>query len=131
MDAAERIKLKADRIGLNLWAFPRKQPAGVTRLSRLSELKTGEEAILECLELPEGVSNHLMYMGFVPEARVRMVRRAPAGDPAVYAVAGIEVALRQETAKSIRVRPLDVPREAQAQGAEAVLPESRMAAGDD
>lgn len=56
------------------------------------------------LDLPPGVENHLMYMGFVPDARVKVVHRAPVGDPTVYSVDGIEIALRRETAKAIRVR---------------------------
>lgn len=55
------------------------------------------------LDLPPGVQNHLMYMGFVPDAEVRVLHRAPVGDPTVYSVDGIEIALRRETAKSIRV----------------------------
>ena len=58
------------------------------------------------LDLPPGVENHLMYMGFVPDAQVRVLHRAPIGDPTVYSVDGIEIALRRETAKAIRVRPL-------------------------
>ncbi len=45
-----------------------------------------------------------MHMGFVPEARVTVLRRAPAGDPTVYSVDGLEIALRRETAGAIRVR---------------------------
>jgi ferrous iron transport protein A len=48
-----------------------------------------------------------MHMGFVPEARVIVIRRAPAGDPTVYAIDGFEIALRRETARSIKVRPLE------------------------
>ena len=48
-----------------------------------------------------------MHMGFVPESRVLVVRRAPAGDPTVYAIDGFEIALRRETAHSIRVRPVE------------------------
>ncbi len=50
-----------------------------------------------------GVQNHLMYMGFVPQARVKALHRAPAGDPTVYSVEGIEIALRRETARAIHV----------------------------
>lgn len=74
------------------------------KLSVLSELKVGETAILDSLELPEMVQRHLMSMGFTPEASVLALRRAPAGDPTVYAIDGIEVALRRETARSILVR---------------------------
>jgi hypothetical protein len=49
-----------------------------------------------------------MYMGFVPDARVKALHRAPGGDPTVYSVDGIEIALRRETARAIRVRPAQV-----------------------
>lgn len=48
-----------------------------------------------------------MHMGFTPEARVIVIRRAPAGDPTVYSIDGFEIALRRETARFIRVRPQD------------------------
>jgi len=75
------------------------------RLSVLSKLNVGESGILVGLDLPESVQNHLMHMGFVPDARVTVLRRAPAGDPTVYGVDGMEIALRHETAASIRTRP--------------------------
>jgi Fe2+ transport system protein FeoA len=74
-------------------------------VSALSELKVGERGILVALELPESVQNHLMHMGFVPDACVHALRRAPAGDPTVYCIDGMEIALRHETAAAIRVRP--------------------------
>jgi Fe2+ transport system protein FeoA len=73
-------------------------------LSVLSELKIGENGVLVGLDLPESVQNHLMHMGFVPDAHVTALRRAPAGDPTVYRVEGMEIALRIETAKAIRIR---------------------------
>jgi Fe2+ transport system protein FeoA len=77
---------------------------GVRRVSVLSELKVGESAVLVALDLPDSVQNHLMHMGFVPNALVTALRRAPAGDPTVYFVDGMEIALRHETAEAIRVR---------------------------
>jgi ferrous iron transport protein A len=73
----------------------------------LSQLKVGESAVVVALDLRESVQNHLMHMGFVPDALVKVLRRAPAGDPTVYAVDGMEIALRHETAESIRVREPD------------------------
>jgi ferrous iron transport protein A len=75
-------------------------------LSVLSELNVGESGVLVALDLPESVQNHLMHMGFVPDAHVTALRRAPAGDPTVYAIDGMEIALRIETAKAIQVRGL-------------------------
>jgi Fe2+ transport system protein FeoA len=73
-------------------------------VSVLSELNVGETATVVALNLPESVQNHLMHMGFVPDASVTALRRAPAGDPTVYAIDGMEIALRRETADSIHVR---------------------------
>jgi Fe2+ transport system protein FeoA len=73
-------------------------------LSVLSELDVGESGILEALELPESVQNHLMHMGFVPDALVTVLRRAPTGDPTVYGVDGMEIALRRETAAALQMR---------------------------
>ena len=80
---------------------------GVYRVSVLSELSVGQRGVVVALDLPESVQNHLMHMGFVPDALVTTLRRAPAGDPTVYCVDGMEIALRRETAESIRVK---VPR---------------------
>jgi ferrous iron transport protein A len=73
-------------------------------VSVLSELRIGEVGVVVALDLPETVQNHLMHMGFVPNAQVTALRRAPAGDPTVYGVDGLEIALRHETAEAIRVR---------------------------
>ena len=70
----------------------------------LSDLIVGESAVVVALELPLGVQNHLMHMGFVTDAEVKAVHKAPAGDPTVYSVDGIEIALRRDTAKAIQIR---------------------------
>ena len=99
--------LKTDQSG-RISAFQsrqfRKARQRVKRLSMLSELEVGTTAVIESVDLPPGVHNHLMYMGFLPNARVRVLHRAPAGDPTVYAVDGLEIALRRETAQGIQVR---------------------------
>ncbi len=81
-------------------------------MSVLSELNIGETGVLVGLDLPDSVQNHLMHMGFVPDAQVTALRRAPAGDPTVYGIDGMEIALRVETAQAIRVRNYE-PRAAQ------------------
>jgi ferrous iron transport protein A len=96
--------LNSDQSGRIFRVLPFQRPSGVRRVSVLSELRVGETGVLVALDLPESVQNHLMHMGFVPEARVTALRRAPAGDPTVYAVDGIEIALRRETASAIQVR---------------------------
>jgi len=80
---------------------------GWTKLNALSELGIGKMAVIEALDLPDEVGHHLMHMGIVPEARIVVIRRAPAGDPTVYYIDGFEIALRRETARSIRVRTIE------------------------
>jgi ferrous iron transport protein A len=89
--------------GLRQNVLPFRRAQGVRRVSVLSELKVGETGVLVALDLPESVQNHLMHMGFVPDALVTALRRAPAGDPTVFLVDGMEIALRHETAEAIRV----------------------------
>ena len=53
------------------------------------------------------VSFRLREIGFCRGARVRFVRRAPLGDPAMYELHGATLSLRQSEARLILVRPDD------------------------
>jgi len=97
--------LNYDQKGRSFRLLPFKRPLGARRVSVLSQLKVGESGVLVALDLPESVQNHLMHMGFVPDALVTALRRAPAGDPTVYGVDGMEIALRHETAEAIQMKP--------------------------
>ena len=103
--------LKADPSGRSSKVLPFRRRHGVRQVRVLSELNVGESGILVALDLPESVQNHLMHMGFVPNALVTALRRAPAGDPTVYSVDGMQIALRRETAGAIRVREADAETE--------------------
>lgn len=96
--------LKSDLNGRISRVLPFRRPHGVRRVSVLSELNVGETGVVVSLDLPDAVQNHLMHMGFVPDASVTALRRAPAGDPTVYGIDGMEIAIRRETAEAIHVR---------------------------
>ena len=96
--------LKSDHYGRISRVLPFRRPSGVRRVSVLSQLTVGQSGVVVALDLPESVQNHLMHMGFVPNALVTALRRAPAGDPTVYSVDGMQIALRRETANAIRVK---------------------------
>mgnify|MGYP003383475489 CR=1 FL=1 len=49
------------------------------------------------------VSPRLRELGLVPGTKIRLVRRAPFGDPIEVAVRGSRLAMRQSEAKHIRV----------------------------
>ena len=71
----------------------------------LSDLAQGDAAQLERLDLAPDLAERLMEIGFVPGTQVRVARSAPGGDPRVYRVDGVEIALRRETAACLIVRP--------------------------
>jgi ferrous iron transport protein A len=78
----------------------------------LSELRAGEQGVLDRLELPEDISRRLMELGFLPGSPVVAALSAPGGDPRVFRVDGAEIALRRETAVHLFLRdaaPQDRP----------------------
>ena len=70
----------------------------------LAELREGEEACLDRIDLPEPEARRLMELGFLPGTRIAAARSSPFGDPRVFRVDGSEVALRRETAARLMVR---------------------------
>ena len=75
----------------------------------LSQIGVGQSAVVASMELPGEVADHLMHLGFLPDATIDVMRRAPAGDPTVYRIEGAEIALRYETARHIQVRHTPLP----------------------
>lgn len=90
------------RLGLNRIRARRHPRKGPPRTA--AELRVGEEATLDRLDLPEDVARRLMELGFLPGHRILAAFRAPSGDPRVYRVDGSEVALRGETARHLLLR---------------------------
>ncbi len=75
-----------------------------TIVTALSEAKVGNTGVVESVDLPDEVSNYLAHLGFLPGTHVEVLRRAPAGDPTVYRIDGVEVGLRNETARHIYLK---------------------------
>ncbi len=71
----------------------------------LLDLRQGDAAILDRLELPDDEARRLMELGFLPGARITAGFSAPGGDPRVFQVDGSEIALRRETARRLKTRP--------------------------
>jgi Fe2+ transport system protein FeoA len=81
-----------------------KRGAHKSHAANLTELKRGESAILESIDLDEYEARRLMEMGFLPGHRVTASHAAPGGDPRVFQIDGSEVALRRETARHLLLR---------------------------
>jgi Fe2+ transport system protein FeoA len=70
----------------------------------LMDLRRGDAAILDRIDLPVDDARRLMELGFLPGTQIVAGRSAPGGDPQVFQVDGSEIALRRETAKRLKVR---------------------------
>ena len=111
----------APAVATNVFLAAATAPAAVRSLP-LSRLPDGEAAEVIALDPScQGFSRRrLMDLGFTPGARLEPALRTFAGDPRAYRVRGTIVALRQEQASQVLVRPLseaEHTRAPQAQGA--------------
>jgi Fe2+ transport system protein FeoA len=70
----------------------------------LLDLRKGDAAILDRIDLPTEDARRLMELGFVPDMRITAGLSAPGGDPRVFQVDGSEIALRRDTAGRLKVR---------------------------
>ncbi len=69
----------------------------------LGDIKPGKRARIRCHHAKGAIRQRLLDLGFVPESKVDIVRRAPLGDPIECRVANYNVALRQSEASLIEV----------------------------
>ena len=70
----------------------------------LVDLRKGDAAILDRIDLPTEDARRLMELGFVPGTNIIAGFSAPGGDPRVFQVDGSEIALRRDTARKLKVR---------------------------
>ena len=85
-------------------------PAGGTEraeaagaLACLADLAPGESATIAQVESESGIGRRLLDLGFIPGTPVRVVRRAPLGDPVAFEVRGTRMCLRRSEARRILV----------------------------
>jgi len=71
----------------------------------LDQARPGDEVVIESVDRngsPAG--QRLVDLGLLPDTPVRVIRRAPLGDPVEYALRGYRLCLRRSEAARIRVR---------------------------
>lgn len=69
----------------------------------LRDVESGKCAKILCHRAKGAVRQRLLDLGFVPEAEIKVIRRAPLGDPIECRVANYKVALRKSEADLIEV----------------------------
>jgi ferrous iron transport protein A len=69
----------------------------------LSAVATGESAVIVSVDSASAQGRRLLDLGFLPDTAVRVVRRAPLGDPIQFELRGCNFCLRKSEADDIRV----------------------------
>ncbi|MCI8360261.1 MAG: ferrous iron transport protein A [Clostridiales bacterium] len=67
------------------------------------KLKTGQEGTVRSLACTGALRRRIIDMGITPGASIRLIRKAPLGDPMEYNVRGYELSVRRSEAKEIMV----------------------------
>ncbi len=70
---------------------------------RLSELEPGDVAVIVRIEDSGAVARRIADMGLIPGTKVRVVRKAPLGDPIEFEVRGYNLSLRRDEAALVVV----------------------------
>jgi len=94
---------------------------------RLSELKTGEKAVIVKVLGHGGVRKRIIEMGFVRGKVVESLQNAPLMDPVKYRVMSYEVSLRRSEAENIEViSPKEVMELSEVDGFNGVVEENEL-----
>ena len=75
----------------------------------VKELKTGEAGVVREVGGNGSLRNHFLNMGVTPGVEVKVLKRAPLGDPVEILVRGYALSLRLAEAAQITVDPLGAP----------------------
>ncbi len=83
------------------------QNGTLSRPETLGELPVGARAVVERLTHERPLARRLMEMGLLPGTAVRVVRRAPLGDPMEIELRCYRLSIRREDATRVAVRDVE------------------------
>jgi ferrous iron transport protein A len=72
----------------------------------LANLQVGERARIASLTGPESLQQRLQELGLLPATEIRLVRRAPLGDPIEVEILGYRLSLRRSDAAAVWIEAL-------------------------
>ena len=78
-------------------------------IQRLSDLEQGTRAVIASIPSGDTSMTRLRELGLLPGTTIKIIRRAPLGDPIEISVRGILISLRANEAKLIKMRPAELP----------------------
>lgn len=87
--------------------MPRHGKGHKRKCCMLNEIKPGCCAKIRCHHAHGAIRQRLLDLGFIPNSKIDIIRRAPLGDPIECRVANYKVALRGSEAAFIEVEQDD------------------------
>jgi ferrous iron transport protein A len=84
---------------------PLSRPKAATERLTLARLEPGSEAVVGEVRRNGAVGRRLLDLGLVPGTPIKVLRRAPLGDPIVYELRGYQLCLRRVDAELVGIRP--------------------------
>ena len=78
-------------------------------IQRLSDLEQGASAVIASIPSGDTSMTRLRELGLLPGTTIKIIRRAPLGDPIEISVRGSLISLRANEAKLIEMRPAELP----------------------
>ena len=78
-------------------------------IQRLSDLEQGTSAVIASIPSGDTSMTRLRELGLLPGTTIKIIRRAPLGDPIEISVRGSLISLRANEAKLIEMRPAKLP----------------------
>ena len=83
---------------------PTPSPSGAVSLA---SLHPGACGVVESVDASTPVGRRLLDLGFLPRTQVRVLRRAPLGDPVEYELRGYRLCMRRAEAARVLVVPVE------------------------
>lgn len=83
---------------------PSTAEVGPSSSVRLSDVAADRSAVIVWVDAGSAQGRRLLDLGFLPGTDIRVIRRAPLGDPIQFALRGCNFCLRKSEADDIRVR---------------------------
>ncbi len=78
-------------------------------IQRLSDLEQETSAVIASIPSGDTSMTRLRELGLLPGTTIKIIRRAPLGDPIEISVRGSLISLRANEAKLIEMRPVELP----------------------
>ncbi len=69
----------------------------------LDKLEVGKTAVIKSINLKGGLKKRLMDMGITKGEKIKVIKKAPLGDPIEFSVKGYNISLRRSEAKEIEI----------------------------